>query len=568
MKLHSPNFEKRLRRGVRQAVRSSPELRKEARRTGKPRHYSFRILFRLGLTGLLAMVVWWTLERTDKPAAALAVISLWMFIWLCTRVQNTLICLYSDPALGAFSFLPISSGRIFRWQLQKILRASLMSLVDLMVALGALGCFHSFTPGKWAITLGIGLLSWVAFLTLTFLCAARWPRLPYGIVPVTSVVAGLICLFGREFIGKHLIALIRSRGFEMNLLLPTGWPLSLARLLVEDGQRLTLLLLIPIGGVIWTMKASLARLRKDYEFTELTRVEPPDLIPGEGATTPKEANGLSVSPYHLGVTAIEEIILSRQFFAGPKWYEAGPFERLLWRWFSPREKALSEFVFPNGFVIAPPWRKLIRNLLIAVLAAFIVGMMSPGLRLWVLGLGLFVSFCQALAQILGNGLAFQPTQCSGVNIPLYAAYAIGFQELAWFLFKYSLVQIPLFVPFIVLSVTIIAHLAGLSAVAGMILGFKAGGLLLAFRFITVTFAFSSGTNDSSQFRLRTVVLMAVFVFFGLMFLLLGGAGLFVPEAWVAWSFFALALVDAYALFRIYGWFYHANRFDLMNLPRQ
>jgi hypothetical protein len=27
------------------------------------------------------------------------------------------------------------------------------------------------------------------------------------------------------------------------------------------------------------------------------------------------------------------------------------------------------------------------------------------------------------------------------------------------------------------------------------------------------------------------------------------------------------VLDAYAFFRIYGWFYHANRFDLLSLPR-
>jgi hypothetical protein len=31
---------------------------------------------------------------------------------------------------------------------------------------------------------------------------------------------------------------------------------------------------------------------------------------------------------------------------------------------------------------------------------------------------------------------------------------------------------------------------------------------------------------------------------------------------------ALAVLDAYVLFAVYGWFYHANRFDLMNIPRR
>jgi hypothetical protein len=29
-----------------------------------------------------------------------------------------------------------------------------------------------------------------------------------------------------------------------------------------------------------------------------------------------------------------------------------------------------------------------------------------------------------------------------------------------------------------------------------------------------------------------------------------------------------SLLTAYAFFRVYGWFYHAGKFDLMSLPRR
>ena len=31
---------------------------------------------------------------------------------------------------------------------------------------------------------------------------------------------------------------------------------------------------------------------------------------------------------------------------------------------------------------------------------------------------------------------------------------------------------------------------------------------------------------------------------------------------------AVAVLEGYAFFQTYGWFYHANRFDLMSFPRQ
>lgn len=570
MKLHSPEFEQRLRRGVREAIRSSRELRKEARRTRRPKQYSFRLFWRLLLAAAPALIVWWISRETKNPAAVIGFVSLWMFLWLCARVEGIRTCLYSDPALNAFSLLPIRPDDLFRWQLQKFLRASVMSLVDLLAALATFGAIHSFAAGQWLILILIALLSWVTLLALVFFCAAHWPRFPYGMVWGFALLAGIVCLFGQEFLARHLLALFNTAAPVFNLL-PTGWPLNLSRLMIEPGQWPRLLLLIPVVGVISGVKGSLARLQKDYTFTEIATDEAPDLIPGDAAPPQADEQASAGSLHHLGETAIEELILSRQFFASPKWHEAGRSERLLWRWFSPREKALSEFVFPVGCGITAPWLKVFRNLLIATLAAFGLGLVSPGLRLWVLGLGLFVTFCQALARIFGSGQAFQPTQCSGVNIPMYAAYAIGFRELARVLFKYSFVQSFFLLPFLTLCATLIAYLAEWPLMEGVVLGIKTGLLALASRFITVMFAFSSGTNDSARFRIRTFVLLAIIVGFGLLFLGLGAAGLFIPVAaaglvpvgLTAWGLFALAVLDAYVMFRVYGWFYHANRFDLM-----
>ncbi len=80
--------------------------------------------------------------------------------------------------------------------------------------------------------------------------------------------------------------------------------------------------------------------------------------------------------------------------------------------------------------------------------------------------------------------------------------------------------------------------------------------------------FSSVSNDSSGIRLRSLLILFFIVVLGLMFLILGGASLFVPVQTVAWILWALAAADAYAFFRVYGWFYHRNWFDLMKVPRQ
>ena len=44
-------------------------------------------------------------------------------------------------------------------------------------------------------------------------------------------------------------------------------------------------------------------------------------------------------------------------------------------------------------------------------------------------------------------------------------------------------------------------------------------------------------------------------------------GLLVPKHLPGFGLTLIAILFAYLLFRVYGWFYHQNRFDLMNIPR-
>src|SRR5260221_11710149 len=103
----------------------------------------------------------------------------------------------------------------------------------------------------------------------------------------------------------------------------------------------------------------------------------------------------------------------------------------------------------------------------------------PTAGVWILAGGLFVTFCQALGQVVTTGRAFQLVRCSGINIPLYAGYAIGFRELARFLFKYSMVQLPLLISFTVASSIIIFHHSGLALTGGGLFGCRSPRVIRA-----------------------------------------------------------------------------------------
>jgi len=569
MKLHSPQFQRKLRRGVEKAIRSSRELKKEYRQAKKSQKHVnagwfFRAAISFGFGAGILMIV----KATGHPVTGLAAISLWSLGWVFFHARNLWGFLHAHPDIPALRLLPVSDATIFKWQLQKFFPKTILSLLDLLAGFGALGLFLEFSTIQWLVMPLVMVLSWGTLLALVALCAIHVPRKVQQIIIAAIYLFGVMLFIAVKINGKAVFSLLDQISPSLTLLLPTGWPVTLFQLLLPGCSWMAILLLVPVILLLWSLKSSFAWLQNDFRFEESILPIAYDILPSTEAQDSPVAD-LPPSPQqNLGPTAIEEVVLSRRFLEPSPWQERGWFEKQLWNWFDSREKVLSDFTFPKGYDITVPWRKAWRNLAIAAAAAFIFGMISPTIRNWIMAVGLFITVCQALAQILGNGMAFRPVFCSGVNIPIYASYGIGYRELSRLLLKYSVMQLPLFIPFITVCGVLTTWLFQLPWQMGIIIGFKAGILMAAGRFILIMFAFSSGTNDCSKFRLRTLILFFTIISLGLAFVGLGAAGLFVPNAPAAWSLLILAVLTAYALFRIYGWFYHANRFDLMSLPRR
>jgi hypothetical protein len=135
------------------------------------------------------------------------------------------------------------------------------------------------------------------------------------------------------------------------------------------------------------------------------------------------------------------------------------------------------------------------------------------------------------------------------------------------LFKVAAIQLPFFVVYALVCAVLLSYLNWTPFGLGMVAGVKLAFLIFSARFITTTLAFSTCTNDSTQFRLRTIVLVVSFVGSALLFLAMGAGSLFAPNPYLAWILWVAAIADAYGLSRIYGWFHNANQFDLMNVRR-
>jgi hypothetical protein len=560
VKLHSPQFEKALRRGVKREIRRSPVLKKEYRKAKKAvrRHYKATAFFRVIWSILVGVFVWIIVTGTGHPASGLAVINLVTFLSLSIFAQHLLATLFRANDLRALALLPIRETAIFHWELQKFfLKYAVFSIFDMAAGYIALATCLQLSFGQVLIAGVCAALSWVMLLALAALCAARLPRLPYARITGIFILIGFCLFVGHKFIGSAVLGLFDAAAPALNLILPTGWAPSLLQVFLPGGNPLDAVLIIPMALVIFSIRNSLELLRSRLKFREHVAPEVHDLIPGAQP---------DAKPSRAGITAIEDAIQSRQFLEQPQ--PAGWLEKNLWQWLTPREKSLMEFAFPGGLVITKPWIKILRNFVLMVLIGFAASFWDYNLQFWIYGLGLFITLLQCLAQIWSNGAAFRVMLNSGIIIPMYAVYPVTFRDLSGTLFKLSIIQLPLFLVYAMASVVLVGHFAGLNFLAGIALGFKIGLLIFATRFIITVLAFSARTNDTAKFRIRTIALIFIFLVLGILFLALSSGGVFVLNPGLSWFLSLAAVFDAYALFKIYGWFFNANRFDLMSVPRR
>jgi hypothetical protein len=223
MKLHSPQFEKALRKSVKRTVRSSPELKREFRRAKRFRRNSrLGWIFRPLFASLVGFVVWAATATTGHVATGLAIINLWMLASLSFLAQGMWTRLHASSDMGALTLLPISRERIFRWQLQKFFRYSLLTLLDLLVCFGALAYYCGFSPLKWAAAFAVAIVSWGTLLALVGFCLARLPRSPFQIISSGLLVIGVAVFFGRQFIWPIVLKAIDQVAPGLNLILPVG----------------------------------------------------------------------------------------------------------------------------------------------------------------------------------------------------------------------------------------------------------------------------------------------------------------------------------------------------------
>lgn len=552
-----------MQRSVAAAIRESPSLRRARRASRVPRKFVLLRIAPLIGRAVLVGLVSYVMKATGHVLTGLAVLTIWAFLWSLLRTRTLQLNLFFADDRLALACLPIPDRDIFRWQLSKFYRAYRTPLIDLLLGLGTLAAFVDLPVVAWLGLIPIAALAWWLMIAMSLLLAARLPRVPYFLVLPGCFLAAFALWVAHDLLAPIVLESIDRHAAFVNALLPPGWVLSTFLALSSPHRWEVLYLLLPAGALVSASRNSIARLRRGYALGEPTLSEPPD--PTKALSDPDDVSEEpSTAPYEEPIAA--EPHLPTGFLGMETTIPRDGFARVLSRWLSVRENALAELLFPAGFPVLAPWIRLFRTFVFMVVATLLLLFAAPTAGRWALAGGLVLVGTQALSRLLDSGIAFQPLPIDSASVPFYAAYGIGFRELSCLLLKCALIQLPFVFALTLACSLLVVPFAGLTVSAAVVIGIKAAGLLLTARCVFLVLSFSGGTNDTARFR-SAAPLLAMIIPLGGMFLLLGGAGLFVPHP-IAWLFWVLAMLDAYAFLRLYGWLYDRTRFDLMSVPRQ
>jgi hypothetical protein len=568
LKLHSPQFERSLRNKIRREAKDSKTLKRELKAGGRLGGRSpWKAFGRLTLSAGFAFLVWKTLQ-SGGTTAALALVTLWGLAFFGIVTSRILSNLYGSADAAAFSVLPVGSETIFRWELLRSLRASLWLLLDFFCCYGVCALYID-SAFIWALVVPAAVLNWLMVFALALLAVACQPNRPYILLPLFILGGGFLLLVLGDHINFEIILnILKSVAPALNLVVPTGWVPSLFEGSIQKQLLTCFLLTFLVATTLWSIQPTRKRLLQQYIF--------PELNPLPGENNGAEAAGydpddlvmeLDLDRHNVNLAEIEKVIASREFLFSPPMNQS-VLERILWKWLNPRERVLFEYLFPDELNLMARWTKVFRNTAIAVALIGITALLSGrGIALWIGVAGLFITLCQSIVLMNWYGRAFEKHAFSGVIIPAYAAHGIGLHEVNRVLTKLAALQIPFFAIYSFIGTAGFFLFVKHPGVELLPTAIKVTGLLLATRCFFLFFAISGGTNDTSRFRVASLVLMGMVVAVTLAFIGIGSVALLATgaPAWISWG---IAVNLPWIFLRFYIWCHNRTAFDLMSVPQE
>lgn len=462
----------------------------------------------------------------------LAVLALVLCFDVHQRLAKTL---YQNPDLLALALLPASREWVFRRHLRRGLgeMAFLLPLGVALVWVARLGT----PPDRVGLPLVVagGLLLGGCFAGFGVL-ALRWR---HAATARGVLWMGLVVLWLGNFVApdglKHaLLEFLNQYGDMAAGLLPTGWVVGpLHRWLGGESHASDALWLLPSGALLTLLPAVLRWAQANYRFRDAVLLdyaaEPPADCDDEDRAAIAEQH---TRPTHTGLTEVTERILSREFLLPASGPDRGWIERLVWRWWTPRERLLAEWDWAGSPRWTWSWKTgamLLAGGVILTLAGRLLGWLWLETALPAGGILGGLACLPVLTGFAGGRLAIPPA--GSLEISPLIPYPRTFRELLFLLVKASVVRATAAVPLAVGFGALAGHLLETSWLAGAELGLRACVASCAVTPLLVTARVASGTNDTQRFHVRTFFLVLGHLVSFLTACGLLVAGFVLPDGW-------------------------------------
>lgn len=519
MNLRDRHFEKSLWHQVRRELKASPVLWQEHCRA-RPRwwRHCFRVhipwLFALayGVAATLALI-----GEDRQPwiaGAALAFCTLGITGFAAGWVLNTL---HNQDALTALYHLPLTDDEVFRarfrtlglpvlsgmlrWLPIGVALAVALSLTwpDRLIVAALPSCQHLL-----ACALGIHLAAWVP---------RRWL---FNVGQWTGLTLAVAVVLSKSNRGDWLEPLVAA-GTWLPLF---GWLNRGVFHAALDDHLTALGWLLPAAAVLMAVPLSWRRLRNSYHLHE-PFYECPETAPVEVAQSAGKPVDAST------------IIEAADLHTARSLVERGWLERLVFRWWTRRERNIAEFFLASR----PGWSLAFQRMIWVFLAGLAaVFFLTPQYGPLVMILSLLAVALMGLPFSGGEWRGFELRPAGGQFSPMHATYPFGFGEVLRVMLKANLVRLAAGLPFLI----ILTAAGSWRLTGGVAVGLVPAAKVLVIYLVTLpmilALRFSAGTNDT---QLNPGLYVATPL---LVLLWLGAAALFLIPVTSAWAVWGLGLV--------------------------
>lgn len=268
--------------------------------------------------------------------------------------------IHQHPHLQPFAFLPVDPRQVLRKQ--GMTAARLIGILSVAGGVG-FGFAAARLPGPHdaGSILLAGALVTVLFpaLAIAYALAAQrsaWLATPLALCfPLTVLL--MILLRSSSWAQERVVTLLNAHGDLLSALLPTGWIVLPWSAITGRDSWHRLAALVPLIPLVGTLPMNVRWLTDHYSFRESILLnlflETPEDSDDELIESVTDARQ---SPLSRGETAIIDDILARWFLASGLAETPGRIERMIWAWWTPRERVVAEFLRPEWPDWSGRWR--------------------------------------------------------------------------------------------------------------------------------------------------------------------------------------------------------------------